>query len=189
MKPGDTADEPFGLERGYAFVSLLEIQAPRLPELKDVQDRIKQDLTTEKAMEAARLKAEELRARAEKDGLDKAAPALSLLRKETQGPVGRGDPLAELGAGAALEETAYSLPEKTLSEPVKLSGGWAVLRVLEKPPFDPAGLAAQKESIESTLKEQKRQQLYRAFLSQARERFKVTRRPAVIARVLGGRET
>jgi peptidyl-prolyl cis-trans isomerase D len=186
MKPGETEDEPFGTARGYAFVTLLEIQPPRLPELKEVQDRVKQDLTAEKALEAARLKAEDLRTRAEKDGLDKAATSLSLLRKETPTPVGRGEPLAELGMGAALEEVAYSLPEKTLSAPVKVSGGWAVMRLLERKAFDPAALAAQKESIEASLKEQKKNQLYRAYMSQARDRFKVTPRPAVIARVVGG---
>jgi peptidyl-prolyl cis-trans isomerase D len=186
MKAGDTSDEPFGTSRGYAFVTLLEVQPPRQPELKDVQERVKQDLIAEKALEAARLKAEEVRARAEKDGLDKAATALALVRKETPTPVGRGEALSELGTSAALEEAAYSLPEKTLSAPVKAGEGWAVIRVLERAAFDPAALAAQKESIESTLEDQKKNQLYRAYMSQVRDRFKVTRRPAVIARVVGG---
>jgi peptidyl-prolyl cis-trans isomerase D len=186
MKRGETEKEQFGLSRGYAFISLLDIQDPRLPELKEVQDRVKQDLVTEKAMEAARAQAEQLRARAEKDGLDKAATSLGLVRKETQGLVGRGQPLAELGSSAALEEQAYALPEKTLSAPLRVASGYAVVRVLEKKAFDPAALATQKASLEESLREQKRGQLYRAYLSQARERFPVLRRPTVIARVVGG---
>jgi peptidyl-prolyl cis-trans isomerase D len=185
LKRGDTAPEPFGLGRGSAFVSLLDIQASRVPELKDVQDKVKQDLTTEKAMEAARAKAQELHALAARDGLEKAAAALKLTRKDTA-LVGRGQALGELGTGAALEEAAYSLEAKALSEPVKVAGGWAVVKVLEKKAFDPAAFAAQKESIETTLRDQKRNQLYRAYLSQVRERFPVTRRPSVIARVVGG---
>jgi peptidyl-prolyl cis-trans isomerase D len=186
LKRGETAKEPFNVGRAYAFVSLLDIQPSRLPELKEVQDRVKRDLTTEKAMEAARAKAEELHAQAEKDGLDKAAVALKLVRKETPTMVGRGQPLAELGTSAALEEVAYSLEVKALSPPVKVADGWAVVRVLEKKAFDPAAFAAQKDSVETTLREQKRDQLYRAYLGQARERFPVSRRPAVIARVVGG---
>src|SRR5439155_415398 len=85
-------------------------------------------LAQEKALARARELAAQVRARAEKEGLDKAASALGLVRKETPALVGRGQPLAELGSTAALEEAAYSLPEKTLSEPVRAAGGYAVIR-------------------------------------------------------------
>jgi peptidyl-prolyl cis-trans isomerase D len=185
LKEGQVDHEPFALPTGYAFVALAEVQAPRLPDLKEVQARIKTDLAEEKALQAAQARAADLRARAEKVGLDKAASSLGLVRKETAGLVGRGQPLGDLGTGAALEDAAFALPQGALSAPVRTTAGYAVLRVLEKKPFDPAAYEGQKASIAAGLREQRRQQLFRAYLSQARQRYTVERRPEAFQRVLG----
>ena len=185
MKPAQVDAEPFAVPTGYAFIGLQDVQASRLPELKDVQDRIKGDLVEEKAFQAARAKAAELHARADRMGLDKAASSLGLVRKETPGLVGRGQPLGDLGTGAALEEAAFALPQGGLSDPVRAAAGYAVLRVLEKKPFDPGAYEGQKASITAGLKDQRRQQLFRAYLAQARQRYAVERRPEAFQRVVG----
>ena len=78
------------------------------------------------------------------------------MRKETPQLTGRGQPLGELGTGKALDEAAFSLPEKALSDPVRAASGWAVLRVLEKKTADPAELAGEREQVAASLREQKR---------------------------------
>jgi len=183
---GDTFREPLAVPAGYAFISLDEIQPPRLPELKEVQDRIKADLLEEKALARARDLASQVRARAEKDGLEKAAAAVGLVRKETPNLVGRGQPLAELGSTASVEDAAYSLPEKTLSEPVRAAGGYAIIRVLEKKPFDPAAFEKEKTAIVTSLKGEKKQQLFQAFLEQARQRYTVERNLSALQRAMAG---
>ena len=186
LKKGEVASEPFAVGSGYAFVALDEIQPSRVPELKDVEARVRADLVQEKALARAREVAAQVRAKAEKDGLDKAASAVGLVRKETPALVGRGQPLAELGASAALEETAYSLSEKTLSEPVRAAGGWAVIRVLEKKAFDPAAFEKEKPSIATSLREEKKQQLFQAFLEQAKQRYPVERNLSALQRAVTG---
>ncbi len=185
MKPGQTEKEGFALPQGAAFISLVEVQPSRAPTLAEVHDKVRGDLGDEGAFERARAAASSVRAKAEKDGLDKAATAAGLVRKETQSLTGRGQPLGDLGTGAVLEETAFSLPEKQLSDPVRTSVGWAVLRVLEKKPFDPAAFAAQKAEIVASLRQQKQQELFRAFLTSARERYEITRNAKAYARALG----
>ena len=186
LRKGEVAKEPFALPTAYAFIALDEVQPSRIPELKDVQARVRADLVEEKALARAREIAAQVRARAEKDGLDKAAPALGLVRKETPALVGRGQPLAELGSSAALEEAAYSLPEKTLSEPVRAAGGYAIVRVLEKKPFDPAAFEKEKPSITTSLRGEKKQQLFQAFLEQARQRYPVERNLSALQRPVTG---
>ena len=186
MGKGEVAKEPFAIPNGYAFISLDEVQPSRLPELKEVQARVRADLVQEKALARARELAAQVRARAEKEGLDKAASALGLVRKETPALVGRGQPLAELGSTAALEEAAYSLPEKTLSEPVRAAGGYAVIRVLEKKPFDPAAFEKEKPSITTSLRGEKKQQLFQAFLDQARRRYTVEENSSALQRAVTG---
>jgi peptidyl-prolyl cis-trans isomerase D len=185
LKPGEADPEPFPLPRGWAFVELAEIQPPRQPELKEIRDKVKADVIEHKALEAARAQAEQLKARAATAGLEKAATALGQLRKETPGLVGRGQPLGDLPPGRALDDAAFSLPERTLSEPVRVAGGYAVLRVLERKAFDPAAYEAQRAALVGSLREQKQERLFEAYLAEARRRYSVERRPDVMRRVLG----
>lgn len=185
MKVGDVEKEGFPLPQGAAFVALSEIQPSRLPELDEVRERIKDDLTEEGALAKARALAEQVRAKAARQGLEWAAAAAGLVRKETPSLTGRGVPLGDLGTGAALEEAAFSLPEKSFSEPVRTAGGYAILRVLERKPFDPVAFAAQKAQIAASLRQQRKSELFQAYLSQARERYAVERRADVLKRVVG----
>jgi peptidyl-prolyl cis-trans isomerase D len=184
LKRGEAEPEPYSVPGGYAFIALREIQPPRAAELKEVEAKVKSDLQNEKAQEGARSKAAEVKARAEKDGLEKAATALGLVRKETPSPVARGQALADLGTGAALEQVAYSLPEKTLSDPVQVSGGWAVLRVLEKKPYDPAAFEKDKASLVASLRQQRKDEMFRAFMQEARKRVTVQRNVEAFKRVV-----
>jgi parvulin-like peptidyl-prolyl cis-trans isomerase-like protein len=185
MKPGQTEKEGFALPQGAAFVSLAEVQPPRTPTLADVHDKVRADLVDEGAFERARAAAAAVKAKAEKDGLEKAASAAGLVRKETPSLTGRGQPLGDLGTGAVLEEAAFSLPERQLSDPVRTSAGWAVVGVLEKKPFEPAAYASQKGEIAASLRQQKQQELFRAFLTAARDRYEITRNAKAYARALG----
>ena len=184
LKRAETEPEPFPLPTGYAFITLQEVQPPRPAEFKEVEARVKADLQQEKAEQAAQAKAAELKARAEKDGLEKAATALALVRKETQGLVARGQPLGDLGTGAALEEAAYSLPEKSLSDPVRVSGGWALVRVLEKKAFDPAAFEKEKPSVIASLRQERKEQLFRAYMQEARRRVTVERNVEAFRRTM-----
>ena len=186
MKRGETASDPFSLPSGYAFISLAEVQPPRLPELAEVQDKVRAALQREKAVERARAAALDLRARAETLGLDKAAPALGLVRKETPELVGRGQPLGDLGSSSALEEAVFALPEKTLSEPLETPAGVALVRVLEKKAFDPVAFEKEKDTFIATLRDQRRQELFRAYLAEARKRHPVQRHVETFRRVMAG---
>jgi peptidyl-prolyl cis-trans isomerase D len=185
LKPNEVAKEPFLLARGSAFIALTEIQPSRAPEFAEVENRVKAELLEEKAFTKAREVATALETRAEKDGLEKAASAMGLVRKETPSLVGRGVPLGDLGSAASLDDTAFTLSEKTLSEPVRVSAGYAVLRVIEKKPFDAAAFESQKAALVASLREERKQQLFEAFLAKARHAFAIERRADLMKRVVG----
>ena len=154
-----------------------------MPELKDVQDKVRADAIGEKAFARARVTAAELRARAEREGLDKAATALGLARKQTDALIARGQALGDLGSTAALEAAVYALPTSGLSDPVRTAAGWAVVRVLEKKEADSAAFEAQRAGLIASLTEERRAQLFRAYMQEARKRFPVQRRPDALRRV------
>jgi len=184
MKRGDIEKEAFPVPQGFAFVSLNEIQPPRVPELKEVQDKVKADLSLERARDKARGLAAEIRAKAESLGLDKAATAASLVRKETPALVGRGQPIGDLGTSASFDEAVFALPLKTLSEPLSVPAGYAVMRVLEKQAFDPAAFAQQRDSVAAGLRAEKQGQLFQAFIDEARKKVVVERRPEAFRRLV-----
>jgi peptidyl-prolyl cis-trans isomerase D len=185
LKTGETERDGFPVGRGYVFFRVTEIKPSRAAELSEVQDKVKAEVIEEKALSKALEQAQTLRARAEAGGLDKAAAGLKLVRKETPALVGRGQPLGELGDGQAVEDAAFGLAEKALSAPVRSATGYAVLRVLEKKAFDPGAFSSQKAAVESSLLEQKRGQLFQAYMNDARERYAIERNPAALRRVLG----
>ncbi len=186
MKPGQAEKEGFALPQGAVFVSLVEIQPARVPELKDVRDKVRADLAEGAALAQARS-----RGRGRQGEGGDARPReggrrpLGLVRKETPALTGRGQALGDLGTGAALEAAAFSLPEKTTSDPVRTASGWAVLRVLEKKPFDAAELAKQKGQIAASLRQKKQSELFRAFVVAARERYEIARDAKAYRRALG----
>jgi hypothetical protein len=161
------------------------VKPARAPELAEVKARVREELVEQGALDQARAAAAELRSRAQKLGLEKAAAALSLVRKETPALTARGQALADLGSGLMLEDTAFSLPEGTLSEPVRTSAGYAVLRVLEKKPFDAAELERQKPQLRASLRQQRQAEIFRAFLMAARDRYPIERNAAAYRRALG----
>jgi peptidyl-prolyl cis-trans isomerase D len=185
LKAGETDKEGFDVPRGFAFISLAEIQPARAAELKDAQDKVKADLAEEKALEKAKEQALELKAQAAKTDLEKAAASQKLVRKETPSLTGRGQPLGDLGSGAALDDVAFALPEKTLSDPVRVASGYAVLRVLEKKAFDPAAFEQQKTSLTASLRQQKKSQLFQSYLEEARQRVTIERHPEAFKRIVG----
>ena len=183
IKRGETEPEPFPLPMGYAYISLQEVQAARPADFKEVQDRVKADLQREKAEEAARTRAVEVKARAESAGLEKAATAVGLVRKATDALVARGQPLGDLGTSAALDAAAYTLPENVLSDPIPVPGGFALVRVLEKKFFDPAAFDKEKATLVTSLRQQRREELFRSFMQEARKRVTVQRHAEAFRRV------
>jgi parvulin-like peptidyl-prolyl isomerase len=184
LKRGETEPEPFQLPTGYAFFSVLDVQAPRPADFKEVQDRVKADLQQEKAFEAARVKAADLKARAASVGLEKAAAGLELVRKETPGLVSRGQAMGDLGTSVALDEAAYALEANVLSDPIRVPGGWAVMRVTEKKAFDPAAFEKDKASLIASLRSQRREELFRSFMQEARKRVTVQRNVEAFKRAM-----
>jgi peptidyl-prolyl cis-trans isomerase D len=183
LEPGKTEPTAFAVARGRAFVGGVDIQPAHVPELKEVQDKVKTDLVAEESLGKAKAVCEEIAKSAAKTTLDKAATGAGLVRKETQGLVSRGQPIGDLGTGIALEEVAYSLPEKTLSDPIRVGAGYALLRVLEKKAFDPVAFEKERASIVSSLREEKRNRLFQAFMAQARQRYSVERNPDAYKRI------
>lgn len=118
---------------------------------------------TKEQVEAARKKAEELAAEARRPGVDFAE--LARTRSEGSSAADGGD-LGYFKRGvmvAEFEKTAFSLEPGGVSDPIRTSFGWHVIKVEERrasnvPPFE-------------EVKEQMRDRLYRAQLESYSQRY------------------
>jgi peptidyl-prolyl cis-trans isomerase D len=182
LKAGEVSSEPLPMREGFVFVSVKEVKPSHLPDLAEVQEQVKADVAKKRVLEEAQARAAELKTKAQAGGLDKAASALGLVRKETPAFVKRGDPLGEVPSGLALEEAAFGIPVGTLSDPIPVATGYVVLRVREKKAFDPAAFEKEKAQLTATLRSERRRQLFEAYLAQARQRVTIERRTDVLSR-------
>lgn len=183
LEKGKTAPEPLRVGTGAVFLAVDDIQSPRAAEFSEVQEKVKKDVLEAKAFAAAHAVATDLSARAQKDGLEKAASSFSLVRKQTDALVSRGQPLGDLGTSGALDEAAYALTPLAVSGPIRTPAGWAVVRVLEKTAYDPVAFEREKTALIATLTEERKDQMFRSFMQEARKRFPVQRRPDLLKRV------
>ncbi len=138
-------------ERGLRPPARGRLHRPRrdpalaLPELKEVQDKVRSDLVEERALESAKGAAADVKTRAaasrpgQGGGRARARPQGDPRARRPRPAPGR--PGNERCSWRTL---AFALPEKTLSDPVRVPAGYAILRVLEKKAFDPAAFAKQK---------------------------------------------
>jgi hypothetical protein len=59
-----------------------------------------------------------------------------------------------------------------------------VIRILEKKPFDPAAFEKEKASLIASLRQQRREELFRSFMQEARKRVTVQRNVEALRRVM-----
>ncbi|MGD8894403.1 MAG: SurA N-terminal domain-containing protein [Acidobacteriota bacterium] len=185
MDEGQVEEAGFALPQGTAFIALAEIQPSRLPDLEEARDRVRADIVEEEALEKAHALAEQVRDRAKRVGLERAASAAGLVRKETLSPTSPGQPLGDLGTGFALDEVAFSLPEETLSDPVRTADGWAILRVTERQGFDAEAFEREKPRVAAALRQQAQGEAFQAYIAAAHERYEIRRNPEAYRRALG----
>ena len=126
------------VSRGYAFLTVAGTQAPRLPKLDEVKDRVKEDVTKQKAKELALQKATAAAATL-KGAADwtKAAKAAGVEVKTTE-LVARESPLPDIGVSAAVDAVAFALPAGAVSDPIVTDNAVAVVKVVERKEPTPA---------------------------------------------------
>jgi len=168
-------DQPSDIIEGDDVVYLLEpIERldPTVPAVAELGTRAADDAKHARAVTLARERAEKLLARAKEVGLEKAA-ADDHLAVENTGPFERRAGVVPKLAGASeLRTEAFALTkEQSLGPKVYTAGDDAVVVALkDRVTADPAGLTDSKDTIRTTLLQQKQQDAMQAFMNQLKER-------------------
>lgn len=168
-KPGKVT-EPVQVPRGWAVLWVSGVQEPRVPELKDVEPRVRAALTAQKMQELAiqRLK----QARATGKNLDAIAAELGLQVVESP-EFGAQGAVPGIGVNPELVAAAMKLQPGQLGEPVADAQGALIFEVKERKAWDPIAFAGVREQTRTTVQNEKLNQLLASLLAERRRELGV----------------
>jgi peptidyl-prolyl cis-trans isomerase D len=164
--PEEQVSEIQDLGDGYYLLEIVEKQAARIPELAEVEEKIKADLIKEKKNEKAKKDAEALLS-ALKDGvvLETVGKEFDLTPKST-GFFKRNGSIPNIGIERELSRTAFELSdESSLPQEVIQGGkGFYVIKFKQRKTPSIEEFEKEKANIIERLLQQKRSETLRAWL-------------------------
>ncbi len=163
------------LSDGYYILQLIEKKEAQVPELKDVEKRVRQDLLQEEKKKLAREAAEQFLV-ALKIGSDfKTLAKNEDLVVTSTGPFKRGEQIPKIGYAPSVSETAFLLSgEKPFPEVVlEAKGKYLVLRFKKKGEAKEDAFSSEKETIKTRILNQKRQETFRQWLAALKKKGEI----------------
>ena len=172
MKTGDVSPA-LRTSRGFAFISLVAKQDPYAPKLDEVKDRVRDELIKEKARELSKQKAAEIAAKLKgAPDFEKAAKAAGVEAKTTE-LIARDAPIPDLGVAPAVEDAAFRMPVGAVSDPITVTNGTAVIKVVEKQEVKPEDYALAKDKFREELLSDRRNRFFGAYMVKAKQKMKI----------------
>ena len=172
MKTGDVAG-PLRASRGFVFETLLNTQAPYVPKVDEVKERVRDEVIKQKAREASKAKAAEIAAKLKTaPDFEKAAKAAGLEAKTTD-LIAKDAPIPDLGAAPAVEDAAFKLAVGAVSDPIPTDNGTAVIKVLEKKEVTAEEWMSSKEKFREELLADRRNRFFSAYMVKAKQKMKI----------------
>ncbi len=184
LKPGEVS-AGVRTARGFAFLTVTGTQAPRLPSLDEVKEKVKEDLIKQKAKELALQKADALAAALKVSGdMAKAAKAAGVEVKTTE-LVARESPLPDIGVSPEVDAVAFSLPAGATGGPIATENAVVVVKVLEHKQPTPAEFAADRDRLRDEMLNDRRGRFFAAYMQKAKQAMKIEVNRETLQRVIG----
>ncbi len=173
------------VSRGYLFMTVTGKQAPYIPKLADVREKVREDIVKDKAKALAQQKAAAIAAslKAAPD-FEKAAKADGYEAKTTD-LIARGSALPELGVSPQVDKVAFSLPAGAVSDPISTDSGTAIVKVLEKKDVTPAEVTAARDQLRDELVNDRRNRFFSAYMVKAKQGMSISVNREALQRVVG----
>jgi peptidyl-prolyl cis-trans isomerase D len=182
MQP-NTVSKSLRTQRGFAFIALVETQAPHAPKLEEVKAKVREDVIRKKAVELAKAKATAVSQ--SKANFAAAAKSAGVDVKKTE-LIGRGTALPEVGVNGAVDDAVFALPQGAVSQPIPTDTAVIVAHVVEKQAGTPDGLKAEHDGLKTELLQNARQEFFAAYMSKAKAKMKITVNEATVKALIGG---
>ncbi len=184
IDPGAVAG-PIPTPSGPAFVTVIDIADPYVPELDEVRDQVREDVIRKKSLTLA-----QERAAAAAETL-KAAEDFVAAAEEAEWSVGssdlvtRGSALPEVGPSAAVEAVAFAMTPGSVSDVVQAGDAAAIVHLVEREEASAADLAQNRGTLRDELLLQRQSRFFTAYMDNVKARLDITIDLAVLEQALG----
>ncbi len=168
--------EPLELSEGYYIVEQFANEPASIPDLKTVEERVRQDLIQAKENDLAKQDAEEFLSSLKGGAEFQKAAANQKLKTKSTGFFKRSGAIPEIGLEQEIQDAAFLLsPSNPFPDGViKGRQGYYVIRFKARQEADPKEFEDQKSRITSSLLRQKRQTAIGGLLARLREKSEIT---------------
>jgi peptidyl-prolyl cis-trans isomerase D len=161
---------------GYYLLEVVDKVQPQIPELKTVEQKVRNDLLKEKQDQKARDEANLLLTE-----LKNGQPVASVSQKfkipvKQTGFFKRNGPIPEIGAESDIAQTAFKLTDKNKlpEEVIKGQKGYYVISFLKRQEPSLEGFEKEKEAIRDQLLQQKTFKTVNAWLARLRSESEIS---------------
>lgn len=160
----------FKFQSGYVVAMVSEVIEAGYQSLDDVKNRVKSAATREKKSSKELSIAQDIRVKIGDSGdLNLAKEVFSSARVASANNFSTVGSIPAIGREFVFSQTAFELPVNVVSEPVSGNRGSFIIRVTSKTAFDSISYSLQKNTIRTTLLNQKKSTLYAQWLVEIRE--------------------
>ena len=172
MKIGDVSPA-LRASRGVTFIAPTAKQDPYVPKLDEVKDRVRDEVVKLKARDMAKQKAAELAAKLKgAPDFEKAAKAAGAEAKTTE-LIARDAPIPDLGVAPAIDAAAFKMTPGSVSDPIAVDNGAAVIKLVEKQEVTPADYTLAKDKFREEILADRRNRFFGAYMVKAKQRMKI----------------
>ena len=184
IEPGGVAG-PIPTPSGPAFVTVIDIQDPYIPELDEVREQVREDVIRKKSLTLAQERA------AEAAETLKAADDFVAAAEEAEWAVGASDLVArgaafpEVGSSAAVEAMAFAMTPGTVSDVVQTGNAAAIVHLVEREEASAADLAENRDTLRNELLFERQSRFFTAYMDNVKARLEITIDLAVLEQALG----
>jgi peptidyl-prolyl cis-trans isomerase D len=161
----------------YVIFQVMKKEDSRLPELEEVKDRIRDELTKKKAFEVAEKKGAEILSRL-REGQPGPEVALKegLTWKETGLFTRGGGFVPKIGKSQELEEAAFALSddEPYPDLPFAIDDALYIIALKEKVEASPETFSSEKEALRGSIRQRKAEETFSSWLESVRKNSTIT---------------
>lgn len=184
LEPGGVSD-PVEVPRGWVVLLVQEALPPRVPELEEIEARVRQAVEQEKRREAALARLEQAKAGlgAERT-LEDVAAELGVEVQETA-EFAAGGTIDGLGYAPEVARAAMRLSAGDVGGPVATPQGAVLFRVTSRQTYDAAAAAPRRDEVRQRLVDEQLGQLQTALIQHRREELGVTYSREIAASLQG----
>jgi peptidyl-prolyl cis-trans isomerase D len=173
------------VSRGWVLASVIGKEEPRVPELAEVRDRVRDDVTRVRAAELAKSKAAEIAAMLKASSDFAAAAAKAGLEVKPTELIPRGSPIPDLGVSPDVDAVAFALPEGGVSDPITTPQGTAIVRVAAKEGVTDAQVATGMDQMRDELVNQRRDRFFSGYMVEAKKNLEIAINQETLQRAVG----